>query len=167
MPCALQPRCCSFSMALYPALQCWECCDFLREHKSGGREAAFFALLSVLISQVSTSRYPPPSPAADRLTAFLASPWTLESPAFAPRPEVRLPRAHPRRLLGRAASVLANLSRSRSSPCCYTPTYKHPGRQITTIHNKTKPSGFSYVALMKVIRLRAKRQRLEGMESRA
>lgn len=63
--------------------------------------------------------------------------------------------------------VLANLSRSRSSSCCYTPTCKHLGRQITTIHNKTKLLGFSFVALMKVIRLRAKRQRLEGAESRA
>lgn len=164
MPCALQPHCCSFSTANYPALQCWQRSDFLSEYKSRGKEVPFLALFSTLIPQVSTSRYPPLSLAADRLPPSLASPWPLESPAFAPGSEVRLLRADPWRLLGRASSVLANLSRSRSSSCSSTPTCKHPGRQKTTIHNKTKPLGVSFVPLMKVIKLHAKRQRLEGME---
>lgn len=43
----------------------------------------------------ATSRYSPPSLAADRLAAFLACPWTGGPAAFAPPPEIRLPRVNP------------------------------------------------------------------------
>lgn len=87
-------------------------------------------------------------------------PWILEFPAFAPQQRSGCPGQS----LG---SFWTNLRRSRSSSCSYTPTCKHSGRQITTIHNKTKLLGFSFVPVMKVIKLHAKRQGLGGMESRA
>lgn len=152
--------CSSFSMMNYPVLQCWECCDFSSEDKSGGKDPIFPALFSMLISQVSASRYPPPSLAADGLSASLDSAWALEFPAFLLLSQRS---GCPGQTLG---NFWANLRKSRSSSCSYTPTCKHSGRQITTIHNKTKLLGF-FVPLMKVIKLHAKSQRLGGMESRA
>lgn len=60
MSCAPQPRCCSFSIAYYPALRCCDCCELLLEHKNGGREAAFLDVISVVISQVWVSHSPQP-----------------------------------------------------------------------------------------------------------
>lgn len=141
----------------------------VRSYKSTKAEGSFFffALFSMVISQVWVSQSPQPR------AGFHHLPWLrIDSlPSWLVLgledllPLLLHQRSGCRRqilgaLPGSAALLSANLNWSRSSSCCCTPTCKHSGRPITIIQNKTKPLAFSSLLLMKLIKLHAKKGRL-------